>query len=106
MASTTTQLTPNSQTVTTMDGTTAKVAFQILPNAVAYWSPQVSTSFTTVTNNAPKGNDVVTFTEGLQVQMLPQTGGSYTVVVNGTITDSGSSYPIQSIVIGTFTPQA
>jgi hypothetical protein len=50
--STTTQLPPNSQSVATMTGTTATVAFQIQPADTAYWTPTVTTSFVTVMNSA------------------------------------------------------
>lgn len=101
---TNTQLSPNSQSVVSMTGTTTTVAFQIQPNDVAYWSPQVSTSFTTVTNSSDKGNDVVTFTKGLTVKLLAQTSGAYTVIVTGNITDSGDTYQVEGLTIGSYTP--
>lgn len=103
---TTTQLSPNSQAVVTMTGSTATTAFQVEPSDTAYWSPQVSTSFTTVTNSSDKGNNVVTFTKGLTVQLLPQESGSYTVIATGNIIDSGDTYPLVGLVIGTFTPSS
>jgi hypothetical protein len=104
MMATTTQLTPNSQAVVTMTGTTAVVAFQIQPADTTYWSPTVTTSFTTVVNSSNKGNNVVTFNQGLTVSLSPQGGGSYVVLLNGNINDSGDTYPIVGAPIGNFTP--
>jgi hypothetical protein len=104
MMATTTQLTPNSQSVVTMTGTTATIAFQIQPADTTYWSPTVTTSFTTVINSSNKGNNVVTFQQGLTVTLSPQTSGGYVVLLNGNITDSGDTYPIVGAPIGTYTP--
>jgi hypothetical protein len=100
---TTTQLTPNSQSVVTMTNTTATVQFQIEPADMAYWSPTVTTSFVTVINSSNKGNNVVTFNEGLTVTLSPQSNGSYSVLLSGNITDSGDTYPIVGAPIGNYT---
>lgn len=104
--STTTQLTPNSQAVVTMTGTSAQVQFQIQPSDTTYWSPTVTTSFVTVVNSAAKGNNVVIFTQGLTVTLSPQDSGSYVVLLSGNITDSGDIYPIVGAPIGQYTPPA
>lgn len=104
--STTTQLSPNSQSVATMTGTTATMAFQIQPADTAYWTPTVTTSFVTVINSADKGNNVVTFAKGLTLTLSPQGAGSYTLLLNGNIVDSGDTYPVVGQVIGSFTPPA
>jgi len=101
---TNTPLTPNSNALCAASGNPnddTQIAFQY-NNATTYWSPQVSSSFTTVQNGADVGNGVVTFTEGLTVQYLPQTGGTYTVIVTGTIIDSGSKYLIKGKSLGLY----
>lgn len=103
---TTTQLTPNSQSVVTMTGTSATVAFQIQPADTTYWSPTVTTSFVKVINSSNKGNNVVTFTQGLTVTLSPQGDGSYVVLLDGNITDSGDTYPIVGAPIGNYTPSS
>jgi hypothetical protein len=87
-----------------MTGTSATVAFQIQPADTTYWSPTVTTSFTTVVNSADKGNNVVTFTKGLTVQLSPQGGGSYNLFLTGNITDNGDTYPVTGLPIGSYTP--
>lgn len=104
MAATTTQLTPNSQSVVTMNATTAQISFQVLPTGTAYWSPQVSTSFTTVSLSKDVGNDVVTFKSGLTVTLSAQIGGGYNVLLNGQISDSDSVYTQTGRLIGTYVP--
>lgn len=100
---TTTQLSPNSQSVVTMTSTSAMVQFQIEPTDTTYWSPTVTTSFVTVSNSADKGNNVVTFNKGLTVTLSAQTNGSYVVLLSGNITD-GDIYQIVGAPIGTYTP--
>lgn len=104
MAATTTQLTPNSQSVVTMDAVTAQVSFQVLPTDTPYWSPQVSTSFTTVSLGRDVGNAVVTFKSGLKVTLSAQQGGGYVVLLNGDIVDGDSVYTQSGRLIGTYTP--
>jgi hypothetical protein len=100
---TTTQLTPNSQSVCTMTSTSATVAFQIQPTDSAYWTPTVTTAFVSVSNPTTKGTGVVTFDVGLTVTLNPQQGGGFVVLVAGPITDSGSTYNLQGQVVGTYT---
>ena len=104
MAATTTQLTPNSQSVVTMNATNAQVSFQVLPTDVSYWAPQVSSSFTTATLGKNVGNAVVTFNSGLTVTLSAQAGGGYVVLVSGQITDSDTVYTLTGTAIGQYTP--
>lgn len=106
MAATTTQLSPNSQSVVTMTATTASIAFQILPKDTSYWAPSVSISFTKVVNSSAKGNNVVTFAEGLAVTLSTQGAGGYNVFVTGNIIDGGDTYPVIGAIVGTYTPPA
>ncbi|PWC81952.1 hypothetical protein [Azospirillum sp. TSO5] len=104
MAATTTQLTPNSQSVVTMNATNAQVSFQVLPTDVSYWAPQVSSSFTTASLGKNVGNAVVTFNSGLTVTLSAQAGGGYVVLVSGQITDGDTVYTLTGTVIGQYTP--
>jgi hypothetical protein len=49
---------------------------------------------------------VVTFAKGLTLTLSPQGAGSYTLLLNGNIIDSGDKYPVVGQVIGSFTPPA
>jgi hypothetical protein len=103
---TTTQLTPNSQSVATITSTSASVAFQIQPADTPYWTPSVSVSFTAAENAKDVGNNVVTFNAGLTLTLNPQTGGGYVLLVAGPITDNGTKYPLVGQVVGTYTPSS
>ncbi|NER92714.1 MAG: hypothetical protein F6J86_02435 [Symploca sp. SIO1B1] len=103
-----TQLTPNSNAVAVPSGdsnNTTQFAFQY-NNTQTFWSPSVSTGFTTATNAADVGNSIVTFTKGLTVQYLPQSAGMYTVIVTGTIIDGGTQYPLKGQFLGSFPSSA
>lgn len=104
MATTTTLLTPNSQCVVTMSAAMAQVSFQVLPAGTTYWSPQVSTSVTTMSLSKDVGNNVVTFISGLTVSLSALQGGGYVVLVSGHINDSGAMYTLSGLVIGTYAP--
>jgi hypothetical protein len=104
VVATTTQLTPNSQCVATITSTSASVAFQIQPQDTAYWTPTVTTTFTSVSNPTAKGNAVVQFDVNLSVTLNPQQGGGFVVLVAGPITDSGSTYNLTGQPVGTYTP--
>lgn len=99
-----TPLTPNSNAVTVASGDsndTTNASF-FYNNIIPYWSPQVSSSNTSVTLGADVGNGVVTFKKGLMVNYVAQQGGVYTVVVTGEIVDGNSSYQITGKSLGIF----
>lgn len=102
--STNTPLTPNSNAVASASGNVnddTSVAFQY-NNITTYWSPTVSSATPEVTLGQDRGNGVVTFRKGLLLQYQSQTAGIYTVLVTGTITDSGSDYNVQGRTLGSF----
>jgi hypothetical protein len=102
--STNTPLTPNSNAVASASGDSnddTTVAFQY-NGVTTYWSPTVSSATTDVTLGANRGNGVVMFQKGLQLSYLAQAGGIYTIVVSGTITDSGSEYVLTGRSLGSF----
>ncbi|MBV9773525.1 MAG: hypothetical protein JO040_06220 [Gemmatimonadetes bacterium] len=102
--STNTPLTPNSNAVASASGDSnddTTVAFQY-NNITTYWSPTVSSATTDVSLGANRGNGVVTFVKGLTVSYLAQAAGMYTVVVSGTIVDSGSEYTLTGRSLGSF----
>lgn len=105
---TNTPLTPNSNAVASASGNAnddTTIAFQY-NNITTYWSPTVSSPTPDVTLGSNRGNGVVTFVKGLEVLYLAQAGGMYTVVVNGTIIDSGSEYTLQGRSLGSFPQKA
>lgn len=102
--STNTPLTPNSNAVASASGDSnddTTVAF-MYNNITSYWTPTVSSATTEVTLGQDRGNGVVIFRKGLMLQYLPQATGIYTVVVTGTITDSGSDYSVMGRTLGSF----
>jgi hypothetical protein len=101
-STTTTQLTPNSQAVNQSTAQQAVIAFQVLPGAIAYWTPSVSANFTTATLSANVGSAAVTFTKGMTVTYSPNTGGGYTIFVTGIILDGGTEYNVVGLSLGTF----
>lgn len=106
--STNTPLTPNSNAICAVSGNEnddTQVSF-LYNNQIQYWSPSVSSAFTSTTLGNDIGNAVVTFKEGLKVEYLPQSGGMYTVVVNGQIEDGSSTYDLTGKSIGTFKSKA
>lgn len=106
--STNTPLTPNSNALASASGDQTddtQLAF-MYNNVVAYWSPALSSSNTSVTNDRDRGNGVVTFKKGLMVEYLSQAGGMYTVVVTGDIVDSGSTYSLTGKSLGSFPSKA
>ncbi len=99
-----TKLTPNSNCIanaTGDDNDDTQLAFQY-DNITTYWSPAVSSGSDTTTNDRDRGNATVRFLKGLTVTYLPQSGGQYTVVVDGEIKDSGSTYVMTGKTLGTF----
>lgn len=100
--STTTRLTPNSQSVASMNTTLASISFQT--SGTTYWSTSIGSSFTTAILGQNVGNDIVTFKQGLKVTYSAQPGGTYNVLLNGTIVDSLTTYQFTGTVIGVYTP--
>lgn len=99
-----TPLTPNSNAVSSATGDTnddTTISFYY-NKEIPYWSPMVSSSFTSASLSKDMGNAVVTFKEGLTVDYLPQAGGMYTVTVTGEIDDGGTIYNLKGKSIGTF----
>ncbi|HKP87327.1 MAG TPA: hypothetical protein VJZ26_14580 [Blastocatellia bacterium] len=99
-----TPLTPNSNAVTVPSGNAnddTQISF-MYNNMIPYWAPQVSSAFPNTENDKDRGNAVVTFMQGLTVEYLPLSGGYYTIIVNGKIKDSGSTYNVQGKSLGTF----
>jgi hypothetical protein len=101
---TNTQLTPNSNATCAASGDsndTTQLAF-LYNNLIPYWSPSVGSGNTTATLGMDRGNAVVMFMKGLTVTYIAQAGGTYTVVVDGSITDSGSVYQLTGKSLGIF----
>lgn len=103
-----TKLTPNSNCITSASGDDnddTQLAFQY-DNNTTYWSPSVSSGAREVVNDRDRGNATVRFLKGLTVSYLAQSGGMYTVVVDGEINDSGSTYLMVGKTLGTFKSRA
>ena len=101
---TNTPLTPNSNAIcasTSDKNDTTNLSF-LYNNTIPYWSPSVSSGNTIITLSNDVGNGVVTFKSGLTVTYLAQSGGMYTVTVDGEIEDSGSVYKLTGKSLGTF----
>ena len=102
---TNTPLTPNSNATCSASGDTndtTQISF-LYNNITAYWSPSVSSGNAETTLVGDRGNDVVTFKDGLKVNYLAQkAGSSYTITVTGNIVDSGSLYKLTGKSLGTF----
>lgn len=99
-----TTLTPNSNCRATASGdpTDDTQLLFMYADRIPYWSPIVNSSTKEITNDRDRGNDVVTFTKGLRVTYTPLFNGYYTVLVDGEIVDSGSTYKITGKSLGTF----
>ena len=105
---TNTILTPNSNATCTASGDTndtTQCSF-LYNNSIPYWSPSVGSGNRTVELGSDVGNAVVTFKAGLTVSYLPQSGGFYTITVDGQIEDSGSIYNLTGKSLGTFSSKA
>ncbi|WP_266156561.1 hypothetical protein [Dyella silvatica] len=99
-----TKLTPNSNCITSASGDDnddTQLAFQY-DNNITYWSPAISSSSGDAINDRDRGNTVVRFLKGLTVSYLAQSGGLYTVVLDGEIKDSGTTYVMTGKTLGTF----
>ncbi len=105
---TNTPLTPNSNAICTATGgknDTTNASF-LYNNITPYWSPSVGSDNTTVTLGEDRGNGVVMFKTGLKVTYIAQSGGMYTITVDGEIEDSGSLYTLTGKSLGTFPKSA
>jgi hypothetical protein len=103
-----TKLTPNSNCVTSASGDDnddTQLAFQY-DNNISYWSPAVSSGSDVAVNDRDRGNTVVRFLKELTVTYLPQAGGLYTVILDGEIKDSGTTYVMTGKTLGTFKSRA
>lgn len=103
-ASTNVPITPNANAVINPLGDandTTIISFQY-NNITTYWSPQVSSAFTSAENPVDVGNAVVTFMAGLTVNYRSQSAGYYTVTVDGPIKDSGTVYKLVGLTLGLF----
>ncbi|MBT2117098.1 hypothetical protein KK141_09810 [Dyella sp. LX-66] len=99
-----TKLTPNSNCVASASGDDnddTQLAFQY-DNNISYWSPAVSSGSDVAVNDRDRGNTTVRFLKGLTVTYLAQSGGLYTVVLDGEIRDSGTTYVMTGKTLGTF----
>jgi hypothetical protein len=99
-----TKLTPNSNCVASASGDDnddTQLAFQY-DNNISYWSPAVSSGSDVAINDRDRGNTTVRFLKGLTVTYLAQSGGLYTVILDGEIRDSGTTYVMTGKTLGTF----
>ncbi len=99
-----TPLTPNSNALTKASGDVNNdtwVYFQVEAKST-YWTVLLSAANTRVRNAQDRGNDLVTFRKGLEVDYLAQAGGSYSIQVSGRILDDGTNYRLTGKILGTF----
>ena len=101
---TNTTLTPNTNCRATPSGdpTDNTQLLFMYADRIPYWSPAVSSSTKEVINDRDRGNDVVTFMKDLRVTYQSLFDGYYTVLVDGEIKDSGSTYKLTGKSLGTF----
>jgi len=101
--STNTPLTPNSNAVAVkiadLNNDTL-ISFMSLD--ATYWSALLSSSTTTVTNNKRKGNGIVTFEKGLEVEYIALAEGYYMIIVTGYIIDNKITYDLVGKSLGIF----
>ena len=101
--STNTPLTPNSNAVAVqLEGINNDTLISFMSLDATYWSALVSSATTTVTNNKKKGNGIVIFEKGLEVEYIALSGGYYTVIVTGYIEDSKITYNVVGKSLGLF----
>ena len=101
--STNTPLTPNSHAVAVkIADLNNDTLISFISLDATYWSALVSSSTTVVTNNRNKGNDIVVFKSGLEVEYIAMSGGYYTVIVTGYIKDSKILYELVGKSLGIF----
>jgi hypothetical protein len=103
-----TKLTPNSNCIASASGDDnddTQLAFQY-DNNTTYWSPAVSSGSDVAVNDRDRGNTIVRFLKGLTVSYLAQSGGLYTVTLDGEIKDSGTIYVMTGKTLGTFKSRA
>jgi hypothetical protein len=101
--STNTPLTPNSNAIAVqIADLNNDTLISYMSLDATYWSALVSSATTCVINNKRKGNGIVFFKKGLEVEYIALAGGYYTVIVTGEIKDSKIIYNLVGKSLGIF----